>query len=551
MYTAVAGMTAFFGVFVLYGVALVVRGLLGERVRLRKRDKGGAKPVRSWFLVWLGLAVAGTGCLLAAAALREVMILEPNMRMDIAGTGITLGVGLVGVVWLIRAVVGNRSKGSRRCPKCWYSMEGVAGRRCPECGREAESERAMLRSRRSKFAVVLATLLSLAAPAGIIGQAYLAEHSASDAIPTWVLARVVDLPDGSLRRSAYQTLNSRILYGGLPPDTRASLERRFIGRILANDDNCWDRTYWWLLISCRERTDEPMSFEDIEAIEMQRARRAWARMSDPDPATRDWNAGVTRAARSTVQMYAEGAVYDRQWREQRGAIRDRANELLARTAPAGRLPQIAENLASGNEMLVTGTLELMAGSSAAPYADDLFALFDESSERRPIGTGMTAADVLRIPMMEDPLLFERLRPLLESTDPVDVTFVAKLLATPLNQGPERKFWVFPGWREWLWTALRTGPAESAHQVQFALLGSGGTQAKCCRFRPPASGPSLRTRSKCSRVRNLSMSRASWPFWTPLTGSPTAGTRKPGSSSAGGSRCSAGTGPSRAAARRNC
>lgn len=62
-------------------------------------------------------------------------------------------VGLAGAAVVVWAVLGDwgrrlRRGRSRRCPRCWYSMEGVPSRRCPECGREAKGERALLKSRR-------------------------------------------------------------------------------------------------------------------------------------------------------------------------------------------------------------------------------------------------------------------------------------------------------------------------------------------------------------------------------------------------------------------
>lgn len=46
------------------------------------------------------------------------------------------------------ALFWDRSRGRRRCPKCWYDMAGVPGLKCPECGREAKGERALRRTRR-------------------------------------------------------------------------------------------------------------------------------------------------------------------------------------------------------------------------------------------------------------------------------------------------------------------------------------------------------------------------------------------------------------------
>src|SRR5690606_16209537 len=69
-------------------------------------------------------------------------------------------VGLAGAAVVAWALLGDRARQlrrgrTRRCPRCWYSMEGVPGLRCPECGREAKRERALLKSRRRwRWAVV-------------------------------------------------------------------------------------------------------------------------------------------------------------------------------------------------------------------------------------------------------------------------------------------------------------------------------------------------------------------------------------------------------------
>lgn len=43
---------------------------------------------------------------------------------------------------------GDRARGRRRCPRCWYDMTGTPGRLCPECGREARHEKSLFRARR-------------------------------------------------------------------------------------------------------------------------------------------------------------------------------------------------------------------------------------------------------------------------------------------------------------------------------------------------------------------------------------------------------------------
>lgn len=65
-------------------------------------------------------------------------------------------------VWAFR---GDRSRGRRRCPKCWYEMRGIAGLTCPECGRAARSERRLFRTRRRKRLMLVMFALMLLAGA--------------------------------------------------------------------------------------------------------------------------------------------------------------------------------------------------------------------------------------------------------------------------------------------------------------------------------------------------------------------------------------------------
>ena len=78
-------------------------------------------------------------------------------------------VAAIGLLILFLALFKDRSRGRRRCPKCWYDMAGVPGLRCPECGREAKAERALGRRRRRwRGAGVGAVLLAI----GVAGAAW-------------------------------------------------------------------------------------------------------------------------------------------------------------------------------------------------------------------------------------------------------------------------------------------------------------------------------------------------------------------------------------------
>jgi hypothetical protein len=72
--------------------------------------------------------------------------------------------GLVGALWLLRAIFWDRSRGRRRCPRCWYDMSALEkSLQCPECGREVVKERAFFRTRRRWRQAALACLVLFAA----------------------------------------------------------------------------------------------------------------------------------------------------------------------------------------------------------------------------------------------------------------------------------------------------------------------------------------------------------------------------------------------------
>lgn len=91
------------------------------------------------------------------------------------------GVAAFGVALAVWAWRGDRSKGRRRCPKCWYDMSATiaggsahaAAMTCPECGHEPANPRALYRPRRRPkaallgFAVVVLGILGQNVPRGL------------------------------------------------------------------------------------------------------------------------------------------------------------------------------------------------------------------------------------------------------------------------------------------------------------------------------------------------------------------------------------------------
>ncbi len=101
-----------------------------------------------------------------------------------------------GALWAIAALFRDRSKGRRRCPRCWYSMDRVPGLQCPECGHAAGGEHRLLRTRRRWRIASVALLLLILGVAlrtvptylhagwyGLIPSAYLAHYAPVDLPP--------------------------------------------------------------------------------------------------------------------------------------------------------------------------------------------------------------------------------------------------------------------------------------------------------------------------------------------------------------------------------
>ncbi len=110
------------------------------------------------------------------------------------------GVGLLALVAAAIALIGDRPRGRRRCPKCWYSMDGLDSVRCPECGREAKNAKTLLKTRRRWRFGVVALVLVIVGSAGVVYRV-----SDSDtwlhATPTWLLLRLFEDPDYKTARA--------------------------------------------------------------------------------------------------------------------------------------------------------------------------------------------------------------------------------------------------------------------------------------------------------------------------------------------------------------
>ncbi len=138
---------------------------------------------------------------------------------------------VAGGLLLLWALFRDRSRGRRRCPKCWYDMKGVPGLRCPECGREARNEKRFFKTRRRYgFALIAAAFLLVGAIGTRVPKAL--KYGWLDAVPVlllkpafwWERERARDLYTNEVLRSArrysgtpFSGGNPNFLPAGGPP----------------------------------------------------------------------------------------------------------------------------------------------------------------------------------------------------------------------------------------------------------------------------------------------------------------------------------------------
>lgn len=80
----------------------------------------------------------------------------------VLGAG-AITLALAGIALLAWSLFWDRSRGRKRCPRCWYDMSGSAGLVCPECGRDARRTNRMYKTRRRRRWAVVAVVLLVGA----------------------------------------------------------------------------------------------------------------------------------------------------------------------------------------------------------------------------------------------------------------------------------------------------------------------------------------------------------------------------------------------------
>ena len=164
------------------------------------------------------------------------------------GGGTLAFVVAVAILWW--GLFGDRARGRRRCPRCWYDMSHSNGLRCSECGRTAPNEKHLLRTRRRLIPALLAAIVASAGASYAIERGN--QHGWLALMPTRVV--VMSLPfsgDGyaSLTTELTMRIGRRTLTDG---QVQSLVKRCLRGDMLARPVSPeWQRKYGTLLANCR------------------------------------------------------------------------------------------------------------------------------------------------------------------------------------------------------------------------------------------------------------------------------------------------------------
>jgi hypothetical protein len=153
----------------------------------------------------------------------------------------------VGLTWW--GLFGDRGRGRRRCPHCWYDLSHSPGLVCPECGRAARGERHLHRTRRRLLPAAAAAVVAS------VGATLLIEHMQANgwlsSLPGRVLIASLPVAGGSPRALTVE-LSKRLFRASLTDgERRALLDRCLRGDHWARPVSPeWEAKYGGLLEEC-------------------------------------------------------------------------------------------------------------------------------------------------------------------------------------------------------------------------------------------------------------------------------------------------------------
>ena len=193
------------------GLAVAIAGILVLFLAVRRLQRGRK---RRWVaLGGAGLLVAGLSTILIPwmgdAGFQGMLLAAVDTAAPVGGWALIAFCA----AFMLWGFFADRSAGRRRCPKCWYSMDGVPGLKCPECGNDARAEKRLFKTRRQWRLVAGGVLAGLV---GFVGTVWtqIRVSGVGSLLPTPVLVLALEV-EGWPRPASYR-----------PPDLASVLMRR-------------------------------------------------------------------------------------------------------------------------------------------------------------------------------------------------------------------------------------------------------------------------------------------------------------------------------------
>jgi hypothetical protein len=225
--------------------------------------------------------------------------------------------GILALWFAYRAMLKDRARGRRRCPKCWYDMSGTPGPEhltCSECGRTVKREWHLYKTRR-RWPLALAAIL-----VGLL------------AVATAVFPNILDKTWPRLIPADVLILAMPKLEQGIPI-LYAELDRRMAAGELSK------RQWRWLI---KRAVEDPMKLVSIEV----RSREKWPVESQPR-----FTADVQRQWSGRTWFNSLPMVIDIVSRQPRGetlqALCDRPRECTLQRNGASLQPWFVQTCALG------------------------------------------------------------------------------------------------------------------------------------------------------------------------------------------------------------
>lgn len=225
--------------------SLVVRWFSDGRARRLERLKSQYSPrsrlIAAVLMVvcLLGSVVAGVG---ADLLTKHGMV--GGVRLTSFGA-IGLGMLLFSCFLVVWALVGDRSRGRLRCPRCWYDMSDSDGRPCPECGKEISEARQFTRTRRPRWAFVVALVFLLVGLAGLGFNSKFRAGGVASFMPHEMLVSAWDrVPDAWIYDTGIgreqDNLVNRIYSNRISIEQRRVLATSVIDSMISDPMNRWE-----------------------------------------------------------------------------------------------------------------------------------------------------------------------------------------------------------------------------------------------------------------------------------------------------------------------